>query len=459
MQRDYELEIIDIIKNDLNEEEKRNALLQYHESDIAQIIPLISKEDRLKLYNILGDEETSNVFSFIDDVEEYIHELNDQEAADIIEMMDVDDAIDLLDELDESKAQSIYELMDSEAQEDIKLVNTYTEEQIGSKLTTNYICIQKDITVKAAMREVIKEAASNDNVSTIYVVDEKNIYYGILELRDLIIARDTDDLNKFIKTSYPFLYAKENISDVINDLKEASLDSMAVLNDKNELIGVITSSDIIETIDEELGEDYAKLAGLTGEEDLKEPILSSIKKRIPWLIILLFLGLIVSSLISTFEAVVVVLPAIVFFQSLILDMAGNTGTQSLAVTIRFLSGEKDNKKAISRLLFKEFAIGFFNGIILSVIGFITVFLFLFISKQSIVSDVFVVSEALKASSIVAISLLAAMSICSLIGSFMPIFFVKIKVDPAVASGPFITTINDILAVLIYYGLAYLLFIL
>ncbi|MDE5855645.1 MAG: magnesium transporter, partial [Anaeroplasmataceae bacterium] len=152
-------------------------------------------------------------------------------------------------------------------------------------------------------------------------------------------------------------------------------------------------------------------------------------------------------------------PVIVFFQSLILDMAGNTGTQSLAVTIRMLSVEEVKAKDLLKLCFKEIRVGFLNGLILAILAFAFVFCFLFITKQSISGgDVYDHLQALKASGIVALSLLMAMTICSLIGSAIPIFFMKIKIDPAVASGPFITTLNDIIAIVLYYGLAYLLFL-
>ena len=194
------------------------------------------------------------------------------------------------------------------------------------------------------------------------------------------------------------------------------------------------------------------------EENLNESIVSSVKKRLPWLIALLFLGLIVSSLISGFEAVVAALPVIVFFQSLILDMAGNTGTQSLAVTIRMLSIEEVKTKELVKLCLKEIRVGFINGLILSLLAFLFVFCFLFLTKQAVSLEEYSHIEALKASGIVSLSLWVSMTLCSLIGSIIPIFFLKIKIDPAVASGPFITTLNDILAIAVYYGLAYLLFL-
>lgn len=458
MIRDYVDELVQIIESSKALEEQKNLILQYHESDIADALANLNKEQRLKLYHILGKENVSEIFAYLDNVADYVEELPQEKAADIIELMDSDDAIDVLEELDEDNRKGIESLMEPDSIEDIKLIDQFSEEQIGSKMTTNFILISKSNNVKTAMKKVISEAAENDNVATIYVEDEYHHYFGALDLRDLIIARENDDLVSIMKQNYPYFYANEEVANCIGRLKDYALDSYPILNAKNEIIGVVTSDDVVEVLEEEMGDDYAKLGGLTEEENLKESIFLSVKKRLPWLIALLFLGLVVSSLISGFETVVAALPVIVFFQSLILDMAGNTGTQSLAVTIRMLSVEEAKAKDLLKLCFKEIRVGFVNGLILSILAFVFVFCFLFITKQAIHGDTYNQLEALKASGIVSLSLLLAMTICSLIGSAIPIFFMKIKIDPAVASGPFITTLNDIIAIVLYYGLAYLLFL-
>lgn len=457
MERDLLLEIEKIINSGLSDEEIRDALGDYHENDIASVVHDLSKEDREKLYKFLSDEELANIFTYLDDVEDYIEELPVEKAADIIEEMDSDDAIDVLLELDEEDKNEILNEMDKEAVDDIKLIRQYDEDQIGSKMTNNYIAIQKDMTIKQAMKAVVDEAAEHDNVSTIFVLDGKK-YYGLMDLRDLIIARNGTPLDDIVKTAYPALQATTDISECIQDLKEYALDSIPILNEENELIGVITSDDVVETVDEELSEDYVKLAGIVDTEDLDESLFTSVKKRIPWLLALLALGLVTSLLISGFHSVVAALPALVFFQSLILDMSGNSGTQSLAVTIRIITNEEIDKKLITKTVGKEVSIGFVNGTLLGTLAFVSVFLFLFISKTTIVVNTeFSTKACLLAAMSVSIALLGAMTISTFSGAVIPIIFKKIKIDPAVASGPFITTLNDIIAVAIYYGLASILF--
>ena len=388
--------------------------------------------------------------------------MDTETVADIIEGMDVDDAVDALEELDEEEQEEILaKIEDKELVEDIKLIKSYEDEEIGSKMTTNFIVVDRDILVKDAMKVVIQEAEEHDNIMTIYVKDTDNKFYGSIDLKELIIARKNQSIEDIIHTSYPFVYAHELIDECLTKIKEYALNLVPVLDDDDILIGVITSDDIVEVVDEELGEDYAKLAGLTEEEELDESIFESCKKRLPWLALLMFLAMVVSILISSFEAAISKIAVIVFFQSMILGMAGNCGTQSLAVTIRVLTDEEIDAKKILQIIFKELRIGLLNGFLLGLLSFVSVFAFLYVSKKPIIAgdDVFILSDALQVSFIVALSLFVALAIATVVGTVIPILLKKLKIDPAVASGPFISTINDICAVIIYYGLTTLLFVL
>ena len=450
---DYDDELIKIIKGNLSDEEIRDRLESYHENDISAVLDRLTKTERLRLYKILGVEKVSEIFSYLEeDVVKYIEELAPEKAADIIESMDADDAVDVLDELEEDKIGEIKELMDEESRQDIELILSYDEDSIGSRMTTNFIVIKKDYTIRQAMKSLVEQAADNDNISTIYVVTDDNTFYGAIDLKDLIIARDYIDLNELVVTSYPYVYADEKTEDCIEELKEYSEDSIPVLDVDKKLIGIITAQDIVEAVDEEMGDDYAKLAGLTAEEDLNEPFIESVKKRLPWLVLLLFLGLLVSSVVGLFEAVVSQITLVVCFQSLIQDMAGNVGTQSLAVTIRVLMDENLSGKQQRGLVFKEMRVGFINGAILGSLSFVLVGAYILIAKSSSPAFSFAVSGC------IGLAIIIAMVVSSFVGTAIPIFFKKIKVDPAVASGPLITTVNDLVAVVAYYGIVWVLLI-
>ncbi len=448
----YAEEILKIIRSSSDNEELLDKISDYHENDIAEAFELLSENERKKLYPVLGAEQVAEIFTYIEDPDRYIGELDIDKAALVISYMDSDDAVDVLDELDESTKDKLVGLLDAESSRDIKMIQSYSEDEIGSMMTTNFVVIKNTLTIRQAMRELVKQAGENDNISTVYVTDDENKFYGAIDLKDLIVARENDSLEDIISTSYPYVRDKEIVSECIEQIKDYAEDSIPVVTDEQMLIGVITSQDIVELVDDEMGEDYAKLAGLTSEEDLQETSLESIKKRLPWLVILLFMGMGVSSVVGIFETVVAVLPIVMCFQSLILDMAGNVGTQSLAVTIRVLVDENLTSKQKAHLVGKEMKVGFLNGMLLGVLAFIFIGLYVWIFKKNAVWSAFAISGC------VGFSLMVAMVISSLVGTLIPMFFHKIKIDPAVASGPLITTVNDLVAVVTYYGLAWLLLI-
>ena len=442
-------EILELIRADKSDGELRAKLEDYHESDIADAIEQITKEERKKLYHILGAEKASDIFAYLEDPEEFIAELDIRSAAKIIENMDADDAVDVLEEVDEETQEKIISLMDDESSQDIKLIQSYEDDEIGSKMTTNFVVIKNDLTIKQAMKELIRQADENDNISTIYVVDQDEKFYGVIDLKDLIRARDYSKLESLIVTSYPYVNDHEKLDESIEKIKDYAEDSIPVLNDEEKILGVITSQDIIEVVDDEMGDDYAKLAGLTAEEDLKETLPQSMKKRLPWLVTLLILGLFVSTVVGLFETVVSELAIIVCFQSLILDMAGNVGTQSLAVTIRVLMDEHLKATEKIKFVFKEMRVGFFNGMLLGCLAFVGIGFYVMLFKHYSAGFSFAVAACVGG------SLWLAMIVSSLVGTLVPMFFHKINVDPAVASGPLITTVNDLVAVVTYYGCAWI----
>lgn len=451
-------EIIELIKNtSLSDKELLDELSKYHESDIADAIPLLSNIERDIFFKRLPVEFLALLFPYLENVEDYIEDMAPGEAADIIEEMDADDAVDILEEVDEDIAKDIIEEMEDESKEDVELINKYEEDEIGSKLTTNYITIFKGSSIKAAMKSLVSQAAENDNISNLFVVEENNKYYGTILLKDLIIARDSSDLELITKTSYPTLYDTDKVSDVLNEIKDIDLELIPVLSHTNdELIGVITSSDIIETVGEEMGEDYVKLAAITDTEEIDEPFHQSVKKRIPWLALLITLNIFTAAVLVNFESIFSVLPALVLFQSLVLGTTGNAGTQALAVTIRSLADDEINKKNIGRIIRKELSIGLLDGLIIGVIGFTVSFLFLLITKNSVTETGTIISQ-IKGASIVGLSLLCAIPLSTLAGLLFPLLLKKLHIDPAVASGPLITTLSDMLGIAIYYSVALLLF--
>ena len=373
-----------------------------------------------------------------------------RKASAVVSRLDTDTAVGILEEIDKDKRALIIDTVDPDIQKEIRLISSFDDDEIGSRMTVNFIVIKEGSTVKQAMNELVRQAEDNDNISTLFVEDENGIFYGAIDLKDLITARSGTALDDIIATSFPYVYATEQTEDCIEKLKDYSETLVPVLDDSNRLLGVITSQNIIEAADEEMGEDYAMLAGLTAEEDLNETLPESMKKRLPWLLILLGLGIVVSTVVGAFEKVVASLTLIVAFQSLILDMAGNVGTQSLAVTIRVLTDEHLTFKQKFHLVIKETRVGFFNGALLGGVSFLLIGIYLMVFKGKDALFAFSVSGC------IGLSLLLAMIISATVGTLIPLFFKKINIDPAVASGPLITTVNDLVAVVTYYGTSWIL---
>lgn len=445
---DYKSEIAEIIRSKLTPKLLREKLLDYHENDIAATLEELHREERNKLYRILDLDTLAAVLEYAEDFNSYLEELPVRTRIEILSRIEVSAAVSYLESLEKRERNTVMELIPAEPRREISMLAAFDKDEIGSKMTTNYISVRSGISVPQAMSQLLEQAAENDNVSTIYVVDEDETFVGAIDLKDLIIARAGHPLESIVMTSYPYVYATELIDDCMETIRGYSEDSIPVLDADNKLKGVLTAQDLAQLIQDEIGEDYAKLAGLSAEEDLKEPVFKSVGKRLPWLVILFGLGLLVSSVVGIFEAVVADLTLIVSFQSLILGMAGNVGTQSLAVTIRMLVDENLSGKQKFQLILKEARVGLCNGFLLGLLSFLLIGGYLHFIKGEVLALSFSVSLC------TGIAMMISMLLSGISGTSIPLLLKKCKIDPAVASGPFITTINDLVAVVTYYGLAW-----
>lgn len=276
--KDYVKELIKIIRVTKDEQKLRNLLSDYHEKDIAEAITFLTETERKHLYHVLGSERIAEIFSYFDDAEMYLEELSLEQAAKVVSYMDADDALDVLDDLSESKKNAIVSHLDADAQKDVQKLLSYEEDEIGSCMTNNFVCISEKLSVREAMSELVRQAGEHDNISTIYVTDEEEKFAGAIDLKDLIIARENTPLQEIISSSYPYVYEHEKISECVEKIADYEEDSIPVLTQDGKIAGILTATDIVELVDDAMGDDYAKLAGLTSEEDLKEPTIVSMKR-------------------------------------------------------------------------------------------------------------------------------------------------------------------------------------
>lgn len=440
-------EIAEIIRSNFAPKKMQEKIGAYHEKDIALALPLLTKEEQHRLFCVIPVKNLAAVLAYAEDNAAYFAVLGIWQKVTVLTGMEAAEAAELLQALPKSERDSLLELLDPTVREKINLIGSFAESEIGSRMSANFIEISDTATVKEAMSELVRQAAEHDNISDLYLVDAAKTFCGAIDLKDLIIAREDTPLAEITTVSYPYLYARAEVEEAVPFFKDYAEKSIPVLDDANRLIGVVTAQDFVEILGAELGEDYAKLAGLSAEEDLSEPLVQSVKKRMPWLCILLVLGMGVSAAVGLFESVVAQLPVIMCFQSLVLDMAGNVGTQSLAVAIRVLMDTQIGRRHKAALVWKEARVGLLNGGILGILSVLAIGVYLCVMGNTLFFS-FAVSGCLGA------AMLLAMVVSALSGTLIPIFFQYVGVDPAVASGPLITTINDLVAVFAYYGLSW-----
>ena len=235
--QDYTSEILEVVKSNASPAVLCQRLQDYHENDIADILEKLSPAERCKLYRILDMDTISDIFEYTEeaDVVKYLEEMNIRKAAAILSKMDTNVLSDVLQQFDRSKRKIFIELLDDEVRHDIEMINSFDEDEIGSRMTTNYIVIHENLTVKEAMTELVSQAAKNDNISTIFVITASEEFYGAIDLKDLIIARRDHPLEELIVTSYPYVYGTDLIDECIEDLKDYSEDSIPVLDNDNRL--------------------------------------------------------------------------------------------------------------------------------------------------------------------------------------------------------------------------------
>lgn len=440
--------LIEQIKKETDLKKLHKLILDYHPYDIAIVFKSLLKEERIKIYNSLTSEELADIFEYLDDADvvKYLEEMNVVEGTAIINRMETDEAADILNEMSEEGIDQYYlEKMPLANSDKLNKLVKYKSDVAGSIMGTNYIEVNLGTSIKDAMKKLVKKASDVEVIDPLFVVDEKRLV-GTIELKKLIIARSYQTIDEITDKNIIYCNVDDEITGVTKKLKDYNLLALPVVENQV-LVGVITIDDAIDEVVDNLHEDYEMMAGVTGEIDGKSNIFNQVLKRLPWLVALLIVSLLISNITSKFEQVIVEVTIFAFFQSMIFDMAGNAGTQSLAVTVRSISRDDlKTSKQIRHHLIKELFVSCIIGLILGSITFITSYIYMLIWNRGVYIEWLVAL-------IIAISLVISLIVTEILGTLIPIFFYKIKVDPAVASGPLITTLSDTLSIVIYFGLA------
>lgn len=417
----------------------RAEFLDMHPYDQSECFEALAEEKRHLVYSYLSPEEMADVIEHVDEdiVGDFIVEMNPTYAAEVLAEVATDDAVDILNDLDKDKVASYLTIMSDEAADEIKDLLHYEEKTAGSIMTTEFVVVTTDMTVKQAMRHLRKAAPDAETIYYIYVVDLDRRLVGVISLRDLIIAEGDLTIKDLMSERIVSVSVGDHQEDVAQMVRDYDFLALPVVDFQNHLLGIITVDDIMDVMEEEANEDYSKLAGVDIDANELNPFVSA-KKRLPWLIILLFLGMFTASIIARFEATLDQVALLAIFIPLIAGMAGNTGTQALAVAVRGIATGEFQKQGIPKIIAREATTGLITGLTCGL---------------AIWGIIYVWQGTFFLGFLVGVSITATLFVATISGALVPLLMNHFKVDPAVASGPFITTINDIISVLIYFGMA------
>lgn len=425
-----------------NVEKFREEFLSHHPYDQATFYEKAELEIRQLIYQYLSPIEMADIFEAIelddDEYEDYFKEMNVNYAADLLSEMYTDDAVDVLNKLNKEQVATYLTVMDKESARQIKDLLHYEEYTAGSIMTTEFVSIPKNSTVRSAMN-ILRNAAPNaETIYYLFVVDEDHRLSGIVTLRDLIISEEDTLISTIMNERVVSVSVGEDQEEVARMIKDYDFLAMPVVDFQDHLLGIITVDDIIDVLDEEASDDYSKLAAVSDMDTFDRGPFTAAKKRLPWLILLTFLGMLTANLMGMFEETLDQVALLAVFIPLIAGMAGNSGTQALAVAVRGIATGDIEEESKMKLLLREAGTGLITGV---VCGAFVVGLVYFWKGELLIGL------------LVGIAVMSSIFVATLAGSFIPLLIHRLKIDPAVASGPFITTLNDIISILIYLGLA------
>ena len=415
-------------------------LAEEHPADIAEIIDVLNLDRATYLFKLLDSERTAEALMEIDDDdrEKILENLSAEEIADEIDELDTDDAADIISELpSERKKEVISEIEDDEHAKDIVDLLRYKEGTAGSLMAKELVKVKESWTVPTCVRKMRSQAQEVTRVHSIYVVDKNDHLIGRLSLKDLLVASPKARVSEIYIPKVDSVNVHDDVEDIARIMKKYDLEAIPVVDDANYLQGRITIDDVVDFIVEEAEKDYQMAAGITDDVEADDSIFELTKARLPWLVLGLFGGLAAASIMGGFEDALLKFPELFFFTPLIAAMAGNVGVQSSAIIVQGLANDNIKGSMLNRL-FKEIGLSLVNGIILALL----IFIFGTILNYNIQISV-----------TIAISLVIVIIMASLIGTFVPLILDKRGIDPAVATGPFITTSNDIFGIFIFFYIA------
>ena len=421
--------------------------------EIAENFADLDFEQQKLVLSYLTQAKAAKVFVYLDkDVQsEFFSQLKESEQRQILDNLEIDDLREYISEFSLEKQRKILNLLTSSKYLDIKKLLVYDKEKCASIMNLAYVCVNEEMDIKAATDYVLRHTKETDFIDFVYVVDAQNKLKGVINLKDLIKARSQDSLKEIIVYEYHFLKDTMTIKEAIGLFRQYDLLAMPVIDEKQEMLGIITADDILDEIVEQTEKEYLKLQSFQ-KMDIDTPPFKKFLYRLPWLVVSIVLALLIARFILVFDSIIQKVSILILFQALLLDMAGNIGSQSMGFTIILISKDKLNdRKSVYGHILKEITIAFMNSVLSALFAFAIVFVFVAVGSKYGHFSGFEKHRylALNMAFCVGISMFMSMVIAAVIGTIIPLLAKKVKISPNDVTGPALTTLNDFLAVSIY----------
>ncbi len=440
--KDFIEQIQELIAAD-NGKDIAKQLIDFHEADIAEILDVVSMEEAKYIFRLLEDEKASDVLVELEeDVRlKFLEALSAKEIAGQMDNMDSDDAADIMAEIPEEKQEAVIQQIEDPQQAiDIASLMQYDENTAGAIMGTELICVNENWNTDQCIEEMRIQAEGVQYIYTVYVVDNDKRLTGMLSLKSLLFAKKGTLVKDIYIENVRYVNSDESLEEVASMMKKYDFVALPVLNPDRILIGRITIDDVVDIIQEEAEKDYQMASGISENVESSDSVFALTRARLPWLIVGLVGGVLGAKVIGLFEGQLGKFPEMALFIPLIAAMAGNVGVQSSAIVVQGIASNNIDLSGIVGKLFKEFRVALLNGIVCAII----IFLFIFL-----------VDSDLKLGLTVGLSLLAVIIFAGIFGTLVPLLLHKRNIDPALATGPFITTSNDVIGLFLYLYIGYL----
>ncbi|ASB65028.1 MULTISPECIES: magnesium transporter [Bacillus] len=429
-----------ILLRDGKIKEFRNMIDELQPYDMAFLFKEMPEKHRARYLSYMTVDDITDMIGELEREFQLavLHKVGKTKATLAMNKMDNDDLAALLEEMDEELKEQLLSSMEAEESKAVQLLMNYPQESAGRMMTNRFVWIPQHYTVKDAVVKLKSFAEIAESINYLYVINDSKQLVGVLSYRDLILGEPEDKVQDLMFTRVISAGVLQDQEEVARLIQRYDFLAIPIVEENHVLVGIVTVDDIIDVVIKEADEDYEKFAASGKAITFDTKAYVAAYRRLPWLILLLFIGLISGSILNYFEDTLQKVVALAFFMPMIAGTTGNTGTQSLAVVIRGLAKEEMNKKTIFKLIFRELRTSIYIGIVCAI-------------AITIVATVW--QKDLTLGFVVGSSLLATLIIGTMAGTIVPIILHKLNIDPAIASGPLITTLNDILSLLIYFGIA------